>query len=102
MYVLADIGGTNIRFAAVNELGSEPTASQRMSFKTSDFPSLALALSVFLKHMHIIPSSVTSCICAVPGHVVNNTASTLSPISHIISNRGGEHISLGYYRRIKY
>ncbi len=81
MHIIADIGGTNIRFEVVETIGSitHERSYKHMKLSPKNFVSLSATLTEFMHIMNINPNSVHSFTCAVPGHVLNNTASMSHP-----------------------
>jgi len=72
-YVVADIGGTNARFALVNELGSNGTKfilENRQTYPSSEFDSLEQALGLFLSTLNGI--KVKGACLAVAGPVARD------------------------------
>ena len=70
--LVGDIGGTNARFALIEQPGRAPSAPQYRG--THDFPSLEAALADAIPHFAATPRSVVVCAAGpVEGRTVNMT-----------------------------
>ncbi|MDQ0464328.1 glucokinase [Caulobacter ginsengisoli] len=68
--LVGDVGGTNVRFALIDQAGPDPRLTRPRSFRCEDFPSLEAAIAYYLP----AGGRPASAVVAVAGPVIDGRA----------------------------
>lgn len=73
--LIADVGGTNVRFALVPARGTSAPISETARYSVADLRDCEAGFDRFLSETNIDPSSITECVIAAAGPIEDNVIS---------------------------